>query len=900
MAQCSPQNVQESIINGDFESGYIGSGAGSFTSSQVYLYDASNSAMSTLVDAIKSNPTNPANGCAWTSAGHFEVDSYFGPFQCSGGSYDGHPFIAEGAGRYDHTKGVGQNGKYLMIDGQNGTSADPLGWKLWEQNLNVYGNQLYYFSAWFINLTPISTGADRADLRFVVQPYDASNNPIGGAVQLGATTWSPAETSRGNNWEQYYETYTTPVTAVTVKLSIYNQTSVVNGNDIGVDDISFINGCSNILSLSTPPSPSLGAAKNLCESNGTITLNSSVATNAGAGRTFSWYNGTGTTQTQIGSTNTTSTTLAITTPGTYRVCVYQPGGCAKSSSVVVSSSASAGGSDINYCSTSNLTASITTAAVEPFLTYSWKKNGSAWSGSANSKSVTVDGTGTYLLTGTHSNGIAACNVSKTFTVSASTASFASNIGPGPYTLCNPSSQLLTSSLTDVTYTYQWYKNGTAIPYQIFSSYNVNTAGTFKVEVAINKVGCAKVMSNSVTVTTSNAITPADATFCPNASVTLSVTPTLSNVYRWYDSDNSTVVLAPGATSSSYTTPVLTASKTYYVEDTRVSSTTLSTTVGAANGYGANSITTFSLTNPIILKSVQVQRSGQWQGNLSINVEVYNSSGTLLGTSSLATESDGTTPTAIKTVTFTPNISLPIGSNYYMQIKAGSSWGGLNSWANPSGSGASVVSVSTGNNIFGNWGIDVPTNTCGRVPVTATGNCILPLTFADVIGKRIDDENRIIWNTLDEKNVSLFEVQKSYDGIIFTTIGMVSATNGKGMNEYEFLDPNSSEDQIAYYRLKEVDVDGIFNYSTVISIRVNDTNTVSIAPSSFDHETTVSIISSEDEINHLKVYDAKGVLIVDRTLTGSEKLNLGQNWEQGFYILTVFNDRKSTTLKLVKR
>jgi hypothetical protein len=568
--------------------------------------------------------------------------------------------------------------------------------------------------------------------------------------------------------------------------------------------------------------------------------------------------------------------------------------------VVVSTTASASGSDINYCSSSTLTASITTTAVEPFLTYTWKKNGSAWSGSANSKTVTVDGPGTFLLTGTHSNGNAACNVSKTFTVTNSTASFTSNIGPGPYTLCNPSSQLLTSSLTDPSYVYQWYLNGTAIPYQTASSYNANASGTYKVDVFINKVGCPKVTSNSVTINSTNAITPVNAAFCPNASVTLSVTPTLSNVYRWYDSDNSTVVQVPSASSSSFTTPVLTASKTYYVEDSRTTSTTLTTTVGAANGYGANSITTFSLTNPIILKSVQLQRSGQWQGNMSINVEVYNSSGTLLGTSSLVTESDGTTPTSIKTATFTPNISLPIGSNYYMQIKSGSSWGGLNSWANPSGSGVTVNSVSTGNNIFGNWAIDVPTNTCGRVPVTATGNCILPLTFVDVIGNRIDDKNWIIWNTIDEQNVSLFEVQKSYDGVAFTTIGIVSANPGQGMNEYQFLDPNSSQDQIAYYRLKEVDYDGMFNYSSIISIRDQDNNSISLAPSNFDHETTISIFANEDESNVLKVYDLKGVLIFEKTLRGSDKFNLGQNWEQGFYILTVFNDKKSTTLKLVKR
>src|SRR6478609_462224 len=213
-AQCTTQNVQEAVVNGNFEQGYV---PGQFNTDEVYLYDPSNSAMSTLVDAIKAGGTG---SCAWTSATHFVIDKYFGPFSCSGISYDGHPFISEGNGRYDHTYGVGGTGKYLMIDGQLGAPTG-LGWKLWEQTIPVYANEMYYFTAWFINLTPLSTGADRVDIRFVVTPLDGGGAPLTAPVQLGSA-FSPAEASRGNNWEQAFQTYTPPIGTVSVRLGIYN------------------------------------------------------------------------------------------------------------------------------------------------------------------------------------------------------------------------------------------------------------------------------------------------------------------------------------------------------------------------------------------------------------------------------------------------------------------------------------------------------------------------------------------------------------------------------------------------------------------------------------------------------------------------------------------------------
>lgn len=415
-AQCTTVPQVNSVINGDFEAGYIPSGSGSFTSDQIYVYDPSNAATSAKMDAVIANPTGtPVLPCAWASDGHYHIASYYGPFMCDGGSYNGHPFLSESDGRDDHTLGPGGGGKYLMIDSKNGPIVG-LGITLWEQDVNVIANENYYFSAWFINFSPVSNGANRVQARFVVESFNSGGTSLG-VTQLGAV-FSPADASRGNNWEQAFRTWTAPVGAVTAKLGLYNQTANVGiGNDIGIDDISFTNGCQDI-GGNIPPPPDLGPDINICSTNGTITLNSNVATNPGAGRTFTWFSGTGNPQTQIVAPSTTANTININTPGTYRVCVFEAtgGACAKSATITITEAQSISlGPNVSLCQPNSSTAALTSTLANTGATYSyaWTRNAVAFPGTGSTNTAST--VGTYVVNATHPTR-AACNASASVVV----------------------------------------------------------------------------------------------------------------------------------------------------------------------------------------------------------------------------------------------------------------------------------------------------------------------------------------------------------------------------------------------------------------------------------------------------------------------------------------------------
>ncbi len=272
-AQCTPVPQVESVSNGNFEKGFIASGPGSFVTTHTYT------------SVPQSFPF-----------GYYTVGSGRVTYTLSGYTITGsivHPW--NGIVNGDHTPGLSGNGNALWIDGTGvGTGVGALAW---QQTVTTIPNQIYNFSAWFTLATTDSRGANSPRIRFVVEAFDAANNPIGGVNQLAV---SEDITAENGAWEQKDAQWTAPIGAVTARISIYNQSGIVSGNDFGVDDISFINSCSALTSATLPPAPDLGPDINFCvNASGSITLNSNVATAAGAGRQFTWYSGTGNPQTTV-------------------------------------------------------------------------------------------------------------------------------------------------------------------------------------------------------------------------------------------------------------------------------------------------------------------------------------------------------------------------------------------------------------------------------------------------------------------------------------------------------------------------------------------------------------------------------------------------------------------------
>ncbi|MCW3116556.1 MAG: hypothetical protein JWM28_638, partial [Chitinophagaceae bacterium] len=90
----------------------------------------------------------------------------------------------------------------------------------------------------------------------------------------------------------------------------------------------------------------------------------------------------------------------------------------------------------------------------------------------------------------------------------------------------------------------------------------------------------------------------------------------------------------------------------------------------------------------------------------------------------------------------------------------------------------------------------------------------------------------------------FEIERSYDGTNFTYIGRVDgAGNSNADIQYKFDDNNPPV--LAYYRLKQIDIDGKFEYSNVVMIKRDNIKPVfSVAFANPVHNSSLITINTE--------------------------------------------------------
>ncbi|MBK9453836.1 MAG: T9SS type A sorting domain-containing protein [Bacteroidetes bacterium] len=90
---------------------------------------------------------------------------------------------------------------------------------------------------------------------------------------------------------------------------------------------------------------------------------------------------------------------------------------------------------------------------------------------------------------------------------------------------------------------------------------------------------------------------------------------------------------------------------------------------------------------------------------------------------------------------------------------------------------------------------------------------LPVTLLEFQATRIDLEEVLLeWETATEINNAGFEIEKSFDGLQFDQIGfIVGAVNSYTPQAYKHT---TAEPNAAYYRLRQVDQNGGFDYSEI--------------------------------------------------------------------------------------
>jgi hypothetical protein len=177
--------------------------------------------------------------------------------------------------------------------------------------------------------------------------------------------------------------------------------------------------------------------------------------------------------------------------------------------------------------------------------------------------------------------------------------------------------------------------------------------------------------------------------------------------------------------------------------------------------------------------------------------------------------------------------------------------------------------------------------------TSGVNAPLPVELLSFYGKQVNGNVLLNWETATEINNSHFDVEWSKDGIHFEKIGeVVGAGTTNEMQFYDFLDdPNlrGLRDLLGlnYYRLKQVDVDGKFEYSNTIQISIDPliNSAINIFPNS---ATDYFVIENVEVGKMVQIFNSNGLLMKEFEIEATSHYSSISDFPNGIYLIKVGN------------
>lgn len=203
-----------------------------------------------------------------------------------------------------------------------------------------------------------------------------------------------------------------------------------------------------------------------------------------------------------------------------------------------------------------------------------------------------------------------------------------------------------------------------------------------------------------------------------------------------------------------------------------------------------------------------------------------------------------------------------------------------------------------NNTITYTNVSIGDNTSLMIGSTSTANS-LPVEFLYIKAELNDNAALVKWATATEINNSHFEIERSIDGREFTKIGREEGHgNSSNVIEYEYLDydiPNQSAP--VYYRLKQVDYDGAFDYSAIVYVTSGDEQKAKVYP---NPASSVINVSKQGARFNVRLLDQRGMTMKLMEDIYDQVQIPVQNIPNGYYIIQVEDESGSESQKILVR
>lgn len=186
---------------------------------------------------------------------------------------------------------------------------------------------------------------------------------------------------------------------------------------------------------------------------------------------------------------------------------------------------------------------------------------------------------------------------------------------------------------------------------------------------------------------------------------------------------------------------------------------------------------------------------------------------------------------------------------------------------------------------------------------------LSLQLISFSGNRKNNSDNLAWTTTAEKKFSHFEIEHSTDGNLFVTQGRINAAQDIAPTHSYYFSCTANE--LHYYRLKMVDIDGRFTYSNVIKLDNSSQTSMadgisinSIYPTPFDDVLHIKVSAENETPGTISIFDVSGKTVqsmpaIFKTGTQTYSINGLKQLISGNYFLRLTTNDQTITKNIIK-
>ena len=192
----------------------------------------------------------------------------------------------------------------------------------------------------------------------------------------------------------------------------------------------------------------------------------------------------------------------------------------------------------------------------------------------------------------------------------------------------------------------------------------------------------------------------------------------------------------------------------------------------------------------------------------------------------------------------------------------------------------------------------------RLIVVAAGP--LPVQLTSFAGTYSNGVASLNWQTSQELNSDRFELFRSTDGTNFTLAKSIAAAgNSNTLKNYQYQDQVSANaGNYVFYKLKQIDKDGKFTFSSIIKLSLGDTHaTFQLFPNPVVNNFTASFTAPKSSTATLMIRNTTGQAVYSLTVNvikGNNSVVVSNApLKTGMYYVSIVNDEINYTSKLQK-